>query len=193
MPAAFEVRGPQANGGLRVAVCVPPKPRLVERPRSPERPLFADSLLDFGKSQTNRRKFATAFSFYVSMFARRHPADYSSVVHRGSPPATLLTLLVAPPPPPPPPAARAVSFQIRAGVHVRVARRVCELFSASGSTHGHDQIFEKEDVITVKATVPGWNAAPAGRLQLLSRGTTFIGKAGQSPVARLPPNRFDER
>jgi HSP20 family protein len=66
-------------------------------------------------------------------------------------------------------------LQIMAEVHGLVAWRAYELFSASGSTHGHGlddclraeseilksvpfEIFEKEDVITVEARVPGWSA-----------------------------------
>jgi HSP20 family molecular chaperone IbpA len=66
-------------------------------------------------------------------------------------------------------------WQMMAEVHGLVAWRAYELFSASGSTQCHDlddclqaeseilksvpfEIFEKEDVITVKARVPGWSA-----------------------------------
>lgn len=66
-------------------------------------------------------------------------------------------------------------FQIMEDFHRLVARRAYELFSASGFTHGHDladwlqaeseilkpvpfEISETEDVITVRAALPGYDS-----------------------------------
>jgi hypothetical protein len=78
MPAAIEVREPKANGGMGVEEAVWVSPR-VERPRLPERPLFADSLLDFGKSERNRG----LVDFSPQRIAvQRRKSDYRHFIHR---------------------------------------------------------------------------------------------------------------
>jgi len=97
------------------SACVPPKTNVAERPRVPKRPLFADSLLDFGKSERNRRKFATAFSFVLQCLLISILLIVPLMFTEALPPQQLLTFLVAPspPPPPPPPAAQAVAKVVR--------------------------------------------------------------------------------
>jgi protein TonB len=117
MPAAIESRESQMDGGVRVdqSVCMSRKPKLVERQQLPERALFADSLLDFGKSQRNRRKFATVFSFTLQCLLVSILLVTPLMFTEDLPRQQLLTFLVAPAPPPapPPPAAQAVVKVIR--------------------------------------------------------------------------------
>ena len=63
MPAAMEVHEPEGNIGIALddAICPIPKAKLF-RPSAPERLLFSECLLDPGKTERNRRKFATVLS-----------------------------------------------------------------------------------------------------------------------------------
>src|SRR5262249_44685526 len=91
-----------------------PRPKVVERLRLPERPLFADSSLDSGKSERNRRKFATVFSFVLQCLLIGVLLIVPLMFTEALPQQQLLTFLVAPPPPPPPPpAAQAVAKVVR--------------------------------------------------------------------------------
>src|ERR1700741_5032935 len=66
------------------------------------RPMFADSILEFGQ-QKKRHAFATTTSFVLNCLAvgvmLLMPLMFTESLHKGQ----FLTFLVAPPPPPPPP------------------------------------------------------------------------------------------
>jgi len=117
MGTAIEVREPESKDGVKVEkpVWVPPKLGIVKGPRFPERPLFADSLLDAEKSERNRRKFATVFSLIIQGLLLGVLLILPLMFTQALPQQQLLTFLVAPapPPPPPPPAAQAVAKLVR--------------------------------------------------------------------------------
>ncbi len=110
MPIETEVLEPQIKSPVepRESVKVPQASPL------PERPLFADSLLDASEQESKRRKFAAIFSFIFQCLVIGVlivvPLMFTDVL----PKQQLLTFLVAPPPPPPPPpAAQAVAKVVR--------------------------------------------------------------------------------
>ena len=117
MPTATEVRELQTENPAEVQELVrgEQKQALPEIPRPlPERPLFADSLLDSGEQERKRRKFAAIISFTVQCLVIGTliivPLMFTDVL----PKQQLLTYLMAPPPPPPPPpAAQAVAKVVR--------------------------------------------------------------------------------
>lgn len=90
------------------------RPELVLGPALPPRPMFADSVLDFG-AQSKRKALATTTSFIVNVLAVLVMLAVPLMFTEDLPKAQLLTLLVAPPPPPPPPppAAEAVQKIVR--------------------------------------------------------------------------------
>ncbi len=85
----------------RPPAVVLPKSDLLETKFTP-RPMFADSVLDFGQ-QKKRQSFATVTSFILNCLAIGVMLIMPLVFPEGLPKAQLLTFLVAPPPPPPPP------------------------------------------------------------------------------------------
>jgi protein TonB len=74
------------------------------------RPMFADSILDFGQ-QKKRHSFATITSFVFNCLAVGVMLIMPLVFTESLPKAQLLTFLVAPPPPPPPPPPAAEQVQ----------------------------------------------------------------------------------
>jgi len=102
-----EVR--EVKPASRPAAAVLPKSALVAEPFSP-RPMFADSLLDFGQ-QKKRHAFATTTSFVFNCVAVGIMLIMPLVFTDTLPKAQLLTFLVAPPPPPPPPPPAAEQVQ----------------------------------------------------------------------------------
>lgn len=117
MPTATEVREPQIENPVEVQELVKDAQKQVmpEIPGPlPERPLFADSLLDSGAQERKRRKFAAVISFTVQCLVIGTmiivPLMFTDVL----PKQQLLTYLMAPPPPPPPPpAAQAVAKVVK--------------------------------------------------------------------------------
>ena len=113
MPTATEVQEPQIENPVEVQELVrdPQKQAMLEIPGPfPQRPLFADSLLDSGAQEKKSRKFAAVISFTVQCLVIGTliivPLMFTDVL----PKQQLLTYLMAPPPPPPPPpAAQAVA------------------------------------------------------------------------------------
>jgi len=85
----------------RASAAVLPKSELVPARFTP-RPMFADSLLEFGQ-QKKRHAFATTTSFILNCLAIGVMLIMPLVFTESLPKAQLLTFLVAPPPPPPPP------------------------------------------------------------------------------------------
>jgi protein TonB len=117
MPTATEVREPQIENPVEVQELVRGEQNqaMPEIPGPlPERPLFADSLLDSGAQEKKRRKFAAMISFNVQCLVIGTliivPLMFTDVL----PKQQLLTYLMAPPPPPPPPpAAQAVAKVVK--------------------------------------------------------------------------------
>jgi protein TonB len=95
-PEVKEVKPPS-----RPSAVVLPKADLLEAKFTP-RPMFADSVLDFGQ-QKKRQSFATVTSFILNCLAIGVMLIMPLAFPEGLPKAQLLTFLVAPPPPPPPP------------------------------------------------------------------------------------------
>jgi periplasmic protein TonB len=89
-----------------------PRPELVLGPALPPKPMFADSVLDFG-TQTKRKAGATVTSFIINVLAVLMMLAVPLMFTEELPKAQLLTLLIAPPPPPPPPPAEAVQRVVR--------------------------------------------------------------------------------
>lgn len=86
----------------RAAAAVLPRKELVLGPPVALRPMFADSVLDFGV-QRKRKFFATTTSFVFNCLAIGVMLLIPLAFTEELPKAQLLTFLVAPPPPPPPP------------------------------------------------------------------------------------------
>lgn len=107
-----EVRGEKP--AVRGNAAVLPRSDLVLGSPLPPRPMFADSVLDFGQ-QSKRKALATTTSFILNCLAiclmLLVPLMFTEQLPKGQ----LLTMLVAPPPPPPPPppAAEAVQKIVR--------------------------------------------------------------------------------
>src|ERR1035437_11167814 len=93
-----------ANRGTAAAV---PRSELVLGPLLPPRPMFSDSLLEFG-TQKKRKALATTTSFILNCLAIGVMLAVPLTFTDELPKAQLLTFLVAPPPPPaaPPPGGR---------------------------------------------------------------------------------------
>lgn len=94
----------------RSTAAVLPKSDLQTGARFTPRPMFADSLLEFGQ-QKKRHAFATTTSFILNCLAIGVLLIMPLVFTESLPKGTLLTFLVAPPPPPPPPPPAAEQVQ----------------------------------------------------------------------------------
>lgn len=86
----------------RPAAAVLPRRELVLGAPVAPRPMFSDSVLDFGV-QSKRKFFATTTSFVLNCLAIGVMLLIPLAFTEELPKAQLLTFLVAPPPPPPPP------------------------------------------------------------------------------------------
>jgi len=84
---------------------------LVLGPALPPRPMFADSLLEFGV-QRKRKFFATSTSFLINCLVIMLMLAVPLMFTEELPKAQLLTFLVAPPPPPPPPPPAAAEVHV---------------------------------------------------------------------------------
>jgi protein TonB len=105
-PEVTEVKTP-----TRAKITVLPRTELVLGPPIPPRPMFADSVLEFGV-QRKRKAFATTTSFIVNLLAIGVMLAIPLAFTEELPKAQLLTFLVAPPPPPPPPPAAAAPVKL---------------------------------------------------------------------------------
>ncbi len=88
-----------------------PRTELVLGPPMPPRPIFADSVLDFGV-QRKRKFFATSTSFLINCLVIMLMLAVPLMFTEELPKAQLLTFLVAPPPPPPPPPPAAAEVHV---------------------------------------------------------------------------------
>lgn len=103
-----EVRDIKPAGRSGAAV-LPRRDLVLGSPITP-RPMFSDSVLDFGK-QRKRSAFATTTSFILNCMAVGVMLMMPLIFTEDLPKAQLLTFLVAPPPPPPPPPPAAQEVQ----------------------------------------------------------------------------------
>jgi protein TonB len=87
-----------------------PRTDIVWGPPIAPKPMFADSVLDFGQ-QRKRHAFATTTSFIFNCLAIGVMLIMPLVFTESLPKGQLLTFLVAPPPPPPPPPPAAAEVQ----------------------------------------------------------------------------------
>ncbi len=102
--STIEIHEPEVKEAKPVtpAAAVLPRHELVLGPPMAPRPMFADSVLDFGV-QRKRKFFATTTSFVVNCLAICVMLLVPLAFTDQLPKAQLLTFLAAPPPPPPPP------------------------------------------------------------------------------------------
>jgi periplasmic protein TonB len=146
MLSIIEVCEPPADHGLEVEEPVQLSLRL-EFPRLPNRPLFADSLIDSGKSEKNRRKFATVFSILFQCLLIGVLLIVPLMFTEALPRQQLLTFLVAPPPPPPPPPPAAQAL-------AKVVRQIPSDLLTSGQLRTPSRIPEKVQMIREDETPP---------------------------------------
>lgn len=107
-PEVKELKEVKAGRGTAAVL---PKSEIVLGPALPPRPMFADSLLEFGV-QSKRKFFATSTSFVLNTLAILLMVAVPLMFTEELPKAQLLTFLVAPPPPPPPPPPAAAAVKI---------------------------------------------------------------------------------
>jgi protein TonB len=101
--STIEIHEPEVKEirpGGRAPAAVLPR-RDIRTPALPARPMFSDSLLEFGK-QRRYQALSTTFSFILNGLALGVMLAVPLLFTEELPKAQLLTFLVAPPPPPPP-------------------------------------------------------------------------------------------
>jgi protein TonB len=130
----------------REAVAVPLRSELVLGPPRPERPIFSDSVLEFGP-QRKRKLFATTTSFIVNCLVICVMLAVPLMFTEELPRAQLLTLLVAPPPPPPPPPPAAAQVQ-------RVVRQIETDMLNNGTLRTPSKIPQKVQIIKEEEAPP---------------------------------------
>jgi periplasmic protein TonB len=133
------------------AAAVLPRKDLVWGPPIAARPMFADSMLDFGVQQ-KRRFFATTTSFVLNCVAIGLMLVIPLAFPEALPKAQLLTFLVAPPPPPPPPPPAAEAVQ-------RVVRQIQTDLLSTGQLRTPSKIPRKIEMIKEEEAPP---PMPAG-------------------------------
>jgi protein TonB len=136
MSTATEVREPQVEERVRVreAAQAPRRWEVLQTSQLPQqRPLFADSLLDSGKKERTRRRYAAVLSFAFQCLLIGALLVVPLMFTEELPRQQLLTFLVAPspPPPPPPPAAmakvvRQIQSDLLTGGQLRTPGRIPE-------------------------------------------------------------------
>ena len=115
-------------------------------PQIPQRPIFSDSLLEFGV-QRKRKAFATTTSIIVNCVAIGILVVVPLLFTEDLPKAQLLTFLVAPPPPPPPPPPAAAQAQ-------RVVKQIETDLLSSGKLRTPTKIPQKIEMLKEDETPP---------------------------------------
>jgi protein TonB len=103
--STVDIHEPEVKGVepvVRGKAAVMPRAEMVLGPPLPPRPMFADSVLDFG-GHSKRKAMATTTSFIVNCLAICMMLLVPLMFTEELPKGQLLTMLIAPPPPPPPP------------------------------------------------------------------------------------------
>jgi periplasmic protein TonB len=130
----------------RPGAAVLPKSAIVSGGAIAMRPMFADSILDFGQ-QNKRHAFATTTSFILNCLAVGMMLLIPLMFTDTLPKAQLLTFLVAPPPPPPPPPPAAEQVQ-------RVVRQIQTDVLNNGQLRTATRIPQKVQMIREEEAPP---------------------------------------
>jgi protein TonB len=139
-PEVKEVR-PAVRGNAAVL----PRVELVLGPALPPKPMFSDSVLDFGV-QTKRKAVATTTSFIINCLAIGLMLAVPLMFTEELPKGQLLTFLIAPPPPPPPPPP--------AAAEVKVVRQIQTDMLSSGQLRTPSKIPQKIQMIKEEEAPP---------------------------------------
>lgn len=139
-----EVKEPKP--GIRATAAVLSRQQIVLGPAAAARPMFSDSLLEFGV-QRKRKFFATTTSFVVNILAIVVMLAVPLMFTETLPKAQLLTFLVAPPPPPPPPPPAAEQVQ-------RVVRQIQTDMLNTGQLRTPSRIPQKVQMIKEEEAPP---------------------------------------
>jgi len=140
-PQVTEIK-PSSPSGAAVL----PRAELVWGAPVKARPMFSDSVLDFGQ-QSKRHAFATTTSFVLNCLAVGVMLIMPLVFTDTLPKAQLLTFLVAPPPPPPPPPPAAEQVQ-------RVVRQIQTDLMNTGQLRTPTRIPQKVQMIKEEDAPP---------------------------------------
>jgi len=146
---AIEIHEPEVQEvkpASRGTAAVPPRSELVLGPPLPERPIFSDSVLEFGP-QSKRKFFATTTSFIVNCLVICVMLAVPLMFTEELPRAQLLTFLVAPPPPPPPPPPAAAEVK-------RVVRQIETDVLNNGALRTPTKIPQKIEMIKEEEAPP---------------------------------------
>ena len=176
----------------RPAAAVLPKSDLVMGSKFTPRPMFADSILEFGQ-QKRRHSVATITSFILNCLAVGVMLIMPLVFTESLPKGQLLTFLVAPPPPPPPPPPAAEQVQ-------RVVRQIQTDMLNTGQLRTPSriplkvQMIKEEDAPPPMPTtggvvggVPG--GIPGGQLQGVIGGIVSATSAAVPKFIPVAPQR----
>lgn len=136
----------ESKPATRGNAAVLPRTEIVWGPPLPAKPMFSDSVLDFG-GQSKRKAFATTTSFIFNCLAVCLALLVPLMFTEELPKAQLLTLLVAPPPPPPPPPPAAEAVQ-------RVVRQIQTDVLSSGQLRTPTRIPQKVQMIKEEDAPP---------------------------------------
>ncbi len=146
-PPVRETEAREAKPASRPAAAVLPRAELVIGPKLPPRPMFSDSLLEFG-TQRKRKALATTSSFILNVLMVSALLITPLVFTESLPKAQLLTFLVAPPPPPPPPPPAAAE-QVQ-----RVLKQIQTDMLSSGQLRTPSKIPQKVQMIKEEEAPP---------------------------------------
>jgi len=146
-PEVQEVKEVRAGRGTAAVL---PRTELVLGPALPSRPMFADSLLEFGM-QRKRKFFATSTSFILNCLAILLMLTVPLMFTEELPKAQLFTFLVAPPPPPPPPPP--------AAAEVHVVKQIQTDLLNTGELRTPTKIPQKVQMIKEDEAPPPMNAS----------------------------------
>ena len=139
-----EVKDAKVAG--RPGAAILPRRELVLGPSRAPKPMFSDSLLEFGP-QRKRKSVATTTSFILNCLAVGVMLIMPLVFTEDLPKAQLLTFLVAPPPPPPPPPPAAQEVQ-------RVVRQIQTDMLNTGQLRTPTKIPQKVQMIREEEAPP---------------------------------------
>jgi protein TonB len=165
-----DIHEPEVKGvkpASRASTAVLPKSDIVAGAKFTPRPMFSDSILEFGQ-QNKRQAFATTTSFILNCLAIGVMLLMPLMFTESLPKAQLLTLLVAPPPPPPPPPPAAEAVQ-------RVVRQIQTDLLNSGQLRTPTRIPQRVQMIheeeapppmpaTVGGVIGGIGGVPGGQI-----------------------------
>jgi periplasmic protein TonB len=145
-PEVQEIKQVKAGRGTAAVL---PRSELILGPPLPPRPMFADSVLEFGV-QRKRKFLATGTSFVLNCLAIMLMLAVPLMFTEELPKAQLLTFLVAPPPPPPPPPPAAAP--------VRVVHQIETDMLNNGALRTPTKIPQKVQMIKEDEAPPPMNA-----------------------------------